>query len=253
MSYLDFVANTSWVDITPMFNTCPVKNVMEEISIIEKLFLEERDKEQYKLMKEKGATGIGENFRDQKNWSAVTLYSASGNYDDILTQGILHNHTKQTYRQSLRNLKTHRWTQLSNKMPNTVEWIKKEIGKYMMFSYIKIAKLDPGGHVPIHKDIPNDNFDYENQQNTYNMLNSFLIELNNPDGVKAWHDNVELPYKEGSIIFCNQSKSHGTINNGDNTRYNIRIQGMHNKKFRQDIMDYAQNLQMYPATSIKYL
>jgi len=55
------------------------------------------------------------------------------------------------------------------------------------------------------------------------------------------------------VIFCNQSKSHGTTNKGTETRYNLRIQGLHNKKFRNVLMDSAKNYNMYPSTSTQYL
>lgn len=252
-NYLDYVSNTSWVDITPMFAPCPVDSIMQEIRSIENMFLEERDPEQYKEMQEKGAIGIGEHFDDQKSWEAVTLFSSTGDYRDILTQGILPNQDLETYMKSFRNLRNHKWTQLADLMPNTVKWIKEEIGQYMQFSYIKIAKLGPGGDVPVHTDVPNEDFDFLNTQNTYNMLNSFLVELNFPNGVTAWHDDVELPYQQGSVIFCNQSKSHGTVNKGNETRYNLRIQGLHNKKFRNKLMSDAKEFTSYPDTSKKYL
>lgn len=247
--YLDFVSSTSWVDITPMFAPCPVDDILEEISSSVNLFLGERDPDQYELMKEKGATGIGEHFEDQKEWSAVTLFSSTGDYRDILTQGILPNQDMETYKESFRNLRTHKWTQLAPLMPKTVKWIKEEIGKYLTFSYIKIAKLGPGGDVPVHSDVPEEDFDFLNTRNTYNMLNSFLVELNFPEGVTAWHDDVELPYQKGSIFFCNQSKSHGTVNKGTETRYNLRIQGLHNKRFRDSLISNAHNLKMHPNES----
>jgi hypothetical protein len=253
MSYLNYVSNTSWVDITTMFVPCPVDDIMKEIQSVENMFLDERDHEQYKKMQENGATGIGEHFDDQKKWEAVTLFSSTGNYRDILTQGILPNQDLETYMKSFRNLRNHKWTQLADLMPNTVRWINKEIGQYMQFSYIKIAKLGAGGDVPVHTDVPHEDFDFLNTQNTYNMLNSFLVELNYPDNVTAWHDGVELPYQKGSVIFCNQSKSHGTVNNGTETRYNLRIQGLHNKKFRTELMNKAHNFTTYPETSKTYL
>lgn len=253
MAYLDYVSNTSWVDITQMFQPCPVSDVMREIQVVDAFFLEERNKEQFEIMKEKGATGIGEHFDNQKNWEAMTLFSSTGDYKDILTQGILPNQDRNTYFKSFRNLRNHKWTQLEHLMPITSKWVKKEIGQYMTFSYVKIAKLGPGGIIPVHQDVPQEDFDFLNTRNTYNMLHSFLVELNFPNGITAWHDGVELPYKQGSIIFSNQSKSHGIVNNGTEIRYNLRIQGLHNKKFRDKFMANAKNFKMYPPSSVRFL
>lgn len=247
--YLDFLSNTSWVDITSLFKSCPVDQIMEEIKNVETLFLPERDQEQYEKIKNKEKTVVGDHFAGQLNWKVVSLYSATGDYKDIFTQGVLPNHNRAAYLESFKNIKQHRWTLLSNKMPQTTSWIKNEIGKYMTFSYIKIAKLDPGGVIPPHRDIPDDQYDFLNTKNCYNMLNSFLIELNCPENVVAMHDNIRLPYKKGSILFCNQGKLHGTKNNGNQTRYNIRIQGLHNKKFRNILAEKIQECQCYPEIS----
>ena len=85
-NYLNIVSNTSWVDITPLFSPCPVDEIMKEIATVEEWFLEERDPNQYALMKDKGAIGIGTYFDNQKEWGAVTLFSSTGDYKDILTQ-----------------------------------------------------------------------------------------------------------------------------------------------------------------------
>ncbi len=246
MTYLDFVSKTSWVNITPIISICPVDKIIKEIKKIESLFIEERDEKQYKKMKSKGATGVGEKPLGQKNWQAVTLYSASGDYTDIISHGIESNHNKESYFKSFRNIKNHSWTQLADYMPTTVKWLKEELGQYMMFGYIKIAKLDAGGKIPVHTDIPPNNFDFKNTKNTYNMLNTVLVELNYPSGVTAWHDNTTLPYQKGSIMFINTSKSHGVENLGNEARYNLRIQGLQNKKFRNKIINNINFLGKYP-------
>jgi hypothetical protein len=247
--YLDFLSNTSWVDITSLFKNCPVDEIITEIKNVENLFLLERDPEQYEKIKNKKTTFVGDHFDGQLNWKVVSLYSATGDYKDIFTQGVLPNHDKTTYLESFKNIRNHKWTSVSDHMPETTSWIKHEIGKYMKFSYVKIAKLEPGGVIPQHRDIPDEDYDFLNTQNCYNMLNSFLIELNCPNNVIAMHDNVKLPYKKGSILFCNQGKLHGTTNSGDQTRYNIRIQGLHNKKFRNILSEKINECQCYPETS----
>ena len=245
--YVNFITNTSWVDISSMF-TIDVDTIMDEIYQMEEQFVEERDEEQYLEMQSNKSVGIGERLDNQHRWSAMTLYSSSGKSTDILTQGILPNHNKQSYRESFRNLRKHSWTDLSIKMPNTTRILQEQIGKYMKFSYIKIARLDANGIVPEHTDMPQTDFGFNllKETNTYNMLNSFLVELNCPAGVKATHDGVELKYKKGSVFFCNQSKSHGTVNNGSEVRYNLRIQGLHNKLFRNQFMKNISSMECYP-------
>lgn len=248
-NYVDVVSNLSWVDVTPLFSDCPVDEIMKEISAVESSFLEERSEEQYKTMKNKGITGIGIKIDNQKEWEAVTLFSRTGNYRDTLTQGILRNHNLKTYRQSFRNVKEHKWTELSPIMKKTTEWVKREFGQYLNLSYVKIAKLGPGGNIPIHTDLPDDDLSLLNTKNAYNMLNSFLVELNFPEGIKATHDGVEVPYKKGSIFFLNQSKPHGTTNNGTSTRYNFRIQGIPNKKFRNTFLHKINELRKHECTN----
>ena len=225
-----------------------VDTIMKEIYNVESQFVEERDEQQYIELQSSKTVGIGEKLKNQDRWSAMTLYSASGKSTDILTQGIMTNHNLKSYKQSFRNLKNHSWTDLSVKMPETTKILKEQVGKYMKFSYIKIAKLDPNGIVPEHNDMPQKDFGFDllKETNTYNMLNSFLIELNCPAGVEATHDGVKLPYKKGSVFFCNQSKSHGTVNRGSEVRYNLRIQGLHNKHFRKNFMENISSMTCYP-------
>ena len=110
-SYIDIASNTSWVEVTPLFSNCPVDKIMEEISTVEESFLEERNTDQYKSMKDRGVTGIGTKIENQKEWKAVTLFSSTGDYQDTLTQGILRNDNLETYKQSFRNIRKHKSTQ----------------------------------------------------------------------------------------------------------------------------------------------
>ena len=249
-SYIDIASNTSWVEVTPLFSNCPVDKIMEEISTVEESFLEERNTDQYKSMKDRGVTGIGTKIENQKEWKAVTLFSSTGDYQDTLTQGILRNDNLETYKQSFRNIRKHKWTQIAPLMKNTLKWINNEIGQYLNLSYVKIAKLGPGGNIPLHTDLPNEDLSLLSTQNSYNMLNSFLVELNFPEGVKALHDGVEIPYKKGSIFFLNQSKSHSTVNNGNSTRYNLRIQGLPNRKFREAFLYKINELVRHRCTNM---
>ena len=48
-------------------------------------------------MKDAGIMGIGTRLDGQKAWSALSLLSRSGDYKDILTQGVLTNENKKSY------------------------------------------------------------------------------------------------------------------------------------------------------------
>lgn len=252
MSYLDFVSATSWVNLTPLFPV-PVDIIMKEIYQVETMFNEERDQQQNQKLKQSDTIGIGTRLDGQKNWSAMTLLSASGDYKDILTQGILTNENKKVYIKSFRNLRDHKWTELCDHMPNTTKFIKDTLGPLMKLSYVKISKLEPGGDIPQHEDIPEVDFDFKNTTNTYNMLNSILIELNCPAGTTAYHDGQKLNYQKGSVFMCNQSKKHGTSNTGNSNRYNMRIQGLYNKKFRDLIKQKIKILDVFPKDAVKFL
>ena len=248
MSYLKFATQASWVDLSQFFKV-PVDEILEEIHLVESMFNKERDQEQHKKMKESGTIGIGTAVDGQKAWSAISLLSRSGNYTDILTQGVFTNETKESYMGSFRNIRSHGWTSICEHMPITTKFIKEELGSYIKLSYGKIAKLEAGGNIPMHADLPEVDFDFYNTTNTYNMLNNLLVELNCPDGLEAYHDDQKLPYQKGSIIVCNQARVHGTKNNSNETRYNLRIQGLHNKKFRDLIKNNIDHINVYPPSA----
>lgn len=252
MSYVDFSIKTSWLDLTPFINV-PVDFIMNEIDKVETSLIDERNVDQYHKMQENQIYGVGEKINGQSNWSALTLYSASGKSDDILTQGILPNNTVSVYRHSFRNIRQHKWTDLASVMPATVNFIIDSFMPLMKLSYVKISKLDPGGIIPEHKDLPNLNFNFETEVNSYNMLNSILIELNCPDGVIAIHDGIQIPYRRGSVFMFNQSKPHSTKHLGKTPRYNMRIQGLHNKRFRDMIKNNCDIINCHPLNSKVYL
>jgi hypothetical protein len=250
MSYVKFATAASWVDLSPYFSV-PVDDIINEIKFVENMFNDERDVYQNKVMKDAGIMGIGTRLDGQKAWSALSLLSRSGDYKDILTQGVLTNENKKSYITSFRNIRDHQWTSICDYMPITTKFIKKELGKYMKLSYAKIAKLESGGDIPLHADLPEVSFDFYNTTNTYNMLNNMLIELNCPDGLEAYHDGQRLPYRKGSVIVCNQARVHGTTNNSNETRYNLRVQGLHNKNFRDLIKNNLDDINLYPKDITK--
>ena len=70
---------------------------------------------------------------------------------------------------------------------------------------------------------------------SYDMLNTILIELTGQDDLYVTHDSRELKYNAGDIYWINVAKNHEVKNNSDSDRYNMRIHGLYNTKFREMI------------------
>ena len=115
-----------------------------------------------------------------------------------------------------------------------MRWIQDNLCPYIKLSYVKIAKLGPGGHVPEHNDKPNVST-ANMETHSYDMLNTILIELTGQDDLYVTHDGKQLKYKAGDIYWINVAKNHEVKNNSDSDRYNIRIHGLYNTKFREMI------------------
>lgn len=245
MSYIEFSTEASWLDLTPLFSV-PVDNIMREIDTLDQCaMLEERDQDQYKDLQARKASGVGAKIQGQQRWSAMALFSASGQSRDIISQGILDNTDAISYRSSFRNLRKHRWTDLAPRMLSSAQWLASTFEPLMRLSYVKIAKLDGGGTIPEHADLP-ETGRFSQGTSSYTMLNSILIELNHPPGVSAMHGGVLIPYTRGSVFMLNQSRPHSTVHSGTEPRYNIRIHGLHNTKFREMIRNNISMLTCHP-------
>ena len=241
MQYSEFIVNTSWVNLTSLFSV-PVDDIMNEIQQVENFFHIERDKLQAQQLQEKETLGVSEYLATDNKWSAFTLLSSSGDYKDVLTQGINANIDKKEIVSTYRNIRQHKWTELSELMPKTILYVRSAFEPIMKLSYVKIAKLSAGGVIPKHTDKPNKEI-AKNTINSYHMLNSILIELNSPKGIIAKHNDDIIDYQKGSVYWFNQSREHEVIHNGNKDRYNIRIQGMYNRKFRELIKNNIHMLQ----------
>ena len=225
MQYIDFVKNTNHLNITNLIGRIDANKVINEICDVK--FYEERNQKAVDI-------GVDANINGQNNWSSFTLFSKSGKSSDTISQGITLNENKGSYKQSLRNLRTHKWTEVANQFPYTVQWIQDNLCPYVKLSYVKIAKLGPGGHVPEHNDKPNVST-VNMETHSYDMLNTILIELTGQDDLYVTHDGKQLKYKAGDIYWINVAKNHEVKNNSDSDRYNIRIHGLYNTRFREMI------------------
>ena len=239
MPWLEFLKQTSWVDLTPGFKV-PTQEILKEIRSVDQYFTRER---------EQAVAGIGSYIEGQTNWSAFTLYCASGSSRDLLTQGILGNQNRTAYAGSFRNLRRHQWTEVAALMPSTVNWIKLALEPFLILSHVKIARLEPGGSIPEHSDLPEESFDLSGT-NTYTMLNTLLIELDPPVGLRAYHDSVPLKYTIGSVFWCNQGRPHSTSNQGSQDRFNLRIHGLYRKKFKDFIKANIHGFEHHPQTKL---
>ena len=100
-------------------------------------------------------------------------------------------------------------------MPRTVEWFKNFYPSNN-FSKIKLALLKPGGRINEHSD--------GNIKGFASGQNSVLnIAVNNPDGAEFHIDDTIIPFRAGSAMLIDFSKSHSVVNKSTSDRYHILI------------------------------
>ena len=97
-------------------------------------------------------------------------------------------------------------------MPVTVEYFKKF--PYPDLRRIRVVHLEPGGYIDVHRDV------------TAIYANSINIVLNMPEGCKFYMENAGiLDMQPGDFCLINTSNLHCVVNNSNEDRYHIIING----------------------------
>jgi hypothetical protein len=121
----------------------------------------------------------------------------------------------------------------------------------MIVGQIYITKLEKGGVVTEHNDIP------ENEKSkikliknlhNYNILNTFNLSLNKIDSCYSVFNGKIMPSYEGCLMWTNIGKPHWVVNMNTETQYKLIWQGVYKKSFRKLVLDkFKYEIQeMYP-------
>lgn len=103
------------------------------------------------------------------------------------------------------------WTDICNKCPTTVEWLKNRYPS-IMYARVRFMLLEVGGYINFHKDTE------------HMVIGAINVAITNPIGC-AWHwrDGKSLEFKPGDVYAMNIGHEHSVRNDGNEDRYHIIV------------------------------
>ena len=176
--------------------------------------------EMYEECKKLDEDGLIPKYNDSNNvgWGAVALYGLSSdstlppeeygyaNYNEARAAGALD------------------WTEIANKCPVTTKFFKEDFN-HKRYNRIRFMKLEPGGFIRWHHDIP------EGEDPMY-PLGVYNMALNNPKDCHFYMGMWGLmPVKAGSMWLFANEHYHCVVNDSDEPRYHMIVSGTPDELF----------------------
>lgn len=156
-------------------------------------------------------------------WGAVALYGLSSdstlppeeygyaNYNEARAAGALN------------------WTEISDKCPVTTKFFKEDF-HHKRYNRIRFMKLEPGGMIRWHNDIP------ENEEPMF-PLAVYNMALNNPKDCHFWMGMWGvIPVKAGSMWLFANEHYHCVVNESEETRYHMIVSGTPDEMFWANVV-----------------
>jgi len=176
---------------------------------------------------------------EAKGWKSLCFLNETGDSKDQINRFPPIFETAYDYRNTLINfLNNRKWTNVTKFSPTLFKFFTEKVYTYMHVGQIFVTKLEPGGIISEHKDIPKDSYNFLNTDKVhmYDMLNTFNLTLNNLQSAYSVFDNKIIPSYEGCCILTNVGKSHWGINMNRKPLYKIIWQGIYKKEFRKLVL-----------------
>lgn len=104
------------------------------------------------------------------------------------------------------------WTEIADKCPNTVQWIKDNFKITKNTGRIRFMHIDPGGYILPHKDREN------------KKLQEINVAIRHPKGcIVQFIERGVIPFEDGKAFIVDISNVHMVYNNSDEMRLHIII------------------------------
>lgn len=104
----------------------------------------------------------------------------------------------------------HTWTEIADKCPNTVKWIKDNFIIDNVTGRIRFMHLDPGGYILPHHD---------REQKRLHEIN---VAIQHPKGcIFQFVERGIIPFSEGKAFIIDVSNTHMVYNNSDKMRLHM--------------------------------
>lgn len=246
--FFELIQKEDFVDITKFWKI-PYKDILSDILAVPEEYWRRpfnKDSDQVERMKLNDITSVnyypGSDGKliEAHGWKSLCFLNETGDSkDQINTFPPIFNEAKE-YKDTLKKfLNNRKWTNVSVYSPTLVNFFKEQIYPYMHVGQIFVTKLDSGGIITEHSDIPEDSKIYLNSNHIhmFDMLNTFNLTLNSLNGAYAIFNNKVMPSYDGCLMLTNVGKKHWVVNMNKSPLYKIIWQGIYKKEFRKLFMD----------------
>jgi hypothetical protein len=241
--FFEIMQSGDFVDVTHFWNI-PHKKILNEIcnvsddfwrkpfdgegDQVERMRLDDSESVNYYP----GKTG---ELIEAHGWKSLCFLNETGDSKDQITRFPPIFNTAKDYRATLDYfLANRKWTNVAQFSPSLVEFFKEQVYPYMHVGQIFVTRLDGGGIITEHNDIPEESKKYLNGENVhmFDMLNTFNLSLNYVESAYAVFNNKVMPSYEGCCMLTNVGKSHWVVNMNKRPLYKVIWQGIYKREFR---------------------
>jgi len=172
-------------------------------------------------------------------WKSLCFLNETGDSKDQIARFSPVFHNAYEYKHTLKNfLEKRKWTNVASYSPTLQDFFTNELSPYMHIGQIMVTRLDGGGVITEHEDIPENSKKYLDGSHVhmYNMLNVFNFTFKKVDGAYAVFNNKIMPAYDNCLMLTNAGKKHWVVNMNQQPLYKIIFQAIYKKKFRDLVL-----------------
>jgi hypothetical protein len=184
--------------------------------------------------------GLTGDLIEAHGWKSLCFLNETGNSKDQINRFPAVFNTAGDYKATLKYfLDNRKWTNVAEFSPTLVKFFKEVINKYMHVGQIFVTRLEGGGVITEHNDVPEDTKHLlgGEQVHMFDMLNTFNLCLNHVESCYGVFDNKIIPAYDGCLRWTNVGKKHWVVNMNRKPQYQIIWQGIYKKDFRRLVME----------------
>lgn len=246
--FFDIAQSDEFVDIThfwdipynDIFNE--IKNVPDEYwrrpfnadsNQVERMHLDDSESVNYYP----GTTG---ELIEAHGWKSLCFLNETGDSRDQISRFPPIFNTAKDYKDTLKYfLNARKWTNVTEFSPTLRKFFTEQIYPYMHVGQIFVTKIEGGGVVTEHSDVPEESKKYLDSEHVhmFDMLNTFNLCLNHVDSCYSTFNNKVMPSYEGCLMWTNVGKKHWVVNMNRRPQYKIIWQGIYKKSFRNKVIE----------------
>lgn len=246
--FFEVMQKGDFVDITHFWNI-PHKEILQEVLTVPNEYWRRpfnADSDQVERMNLDDSEsvnyypGADGKLIEAHGWKSLCFLNETGDSKDQINRFPPIFNTAKDYKETLDYfLNNRKWTNVAHFSPTLVNFFEEQVYPYMHVGQIFVTRLNGGGIITEHSDIPEESKKYLNSDkiHMFDMLNTFNLSLNAVSSAYAVFNNKVMPSYEGCCMLTNVGKAHWVVNMNRQPLYKVIWQGIYKRSFRELVMD----------------